>query len=90
MLVFSHENGLCKRMDLSRSPFGFWIFTWNISQIDTMPPKLTIINGDKRILTETGSYCIKTSENGKIINTCSDSISPTEFEYKTILKAFKI
>lgn len=68
--------------------FGFWIFTWNISQIDTMPPKLTIINGDKRILTETGSYCIKTSENGKIINTCSDSISPTEFEYKTILKAF--
>ena len=27
MLVFSHENGLCKKMDLSRSPFGFWIFT---------------------------------------------------------------
>lgn len=65
--------------------FGFWFFSWNVSKTNIVPPNLTVINGKNRILTETGSYCIKTTENGLIVNSCSDSLSLIDFEYKEIL-----
>ena len=68
--------------------FGFWIFVWDVPKVNVAPSDLTVINGNKRILTEIGSYCIKVIENGLITNTCSDSLSLTDFEYDGILNAF--
>lgn len=78
---------LIKYKTNENTKFGFWIFSWNVSKPNFEPPNLTVINGNKRILTEIGSYCISVTENDLIVNICSDSISLIDFEYNGILSA---
>ncbi len=79
---------MIKNKKNENTKFGFWIFSWNVSKTNFVPPNLTVINGNKRILTEIGSYCIKTAESDLIVNTCSDSLSLIDFEYNGIMNAF--
>lgn len=67
--------------------FGFYIFSWNISTPVKIPPSLSVINKRNRILTETGSYCIKTFNNDVVANTCGESIPLTEIKYNEYLEA---
>lgn len=78
---------MIKNKKNENTKFGFWIFSWNVSKPNFVPPNLTVINGNKRILTEIGSYCIKAAENDLIVNTCSDSLSLIDFEYNGIMNA---
>lgn len=78
---------MIKYDDTNNIKFGFWFFSWDVSIIDTSPVSLTVINGNNRVLTEIGSYCIKSMKNGIVANTCGDSISLIDFNYKQILDA---
>lgn len=67
--------------------FGFYIFSWNVSPPIITPPSLSVINKRNRILTQIGSYCIKTVNNGLEVNTCSDAIPLTKIKYSQYLEA---
>lgn len=67
--------------------FGFYIFSWNVSPPIITPPSLSVINKRNRILTQIGSYCIKTVNNGLEVNTCSDAIPLTKIKYSQYLDA---
>lgn len=66
--------------------FGLFIFSWDIQIPNLVPHPLTVINKDKRVLTETGSYCIENFNNGITIHTCGDSLDLTELNYKQMLE----
>ena len=68
--------------------FGFWVFTWDLKVYNTRPYNLWVINGDKRVLTEIGSYCITDSSDDKYKSSaCGLSIPIEDIEYDDSLSA---
>lgn len=68
--------------------FGFWIFAWDLKVYNTRPYNLWVINDDKRVLTEIGSYCITDSTEDKYKSSaCGLSIPIEDIEYDGSLPA---
>lgn len=68
--------------------FGFWVFAWNLKVYNTRPYNLWVINDDKRVLTEIGSYCITDSTDDKYKSSeCNLSIPIEDIEYDGSLPA---
>lgn len=68
--------------------FGFWIFAWDLKVYNTRPYNLWVINDDKRVLTEIGSYCITDSTEDKYKSSaCGLSIPIEDIEYDGSLSA---
>lgn len=68
--------------------FGFWVFAWDLKVYNTRPYNLWVINDDKRVLTEIGSYCITDSTDDKYKSSaCGLSIPIEDIEYDSSLPA---
>lgn len=68
--------------------FGFLVFAWDLKIYNTRPYNLWVINDDKRILTEIGSYCITDLTEDKYKSSaCGLSIPIEDIEYDGSLPA---
>ena len=69
--------------------FGFWFFTWKIDVFNPNPYNVWVINNEKRVLMNIGSYCISDMVGNEQMGICVDAIAPYEMEYKEILETSK-
>ena len=69
--------------------FGFWLFTWKVPVFNTKPYNVWVINGEKRVLMNIGSYCITDEVDGEKVGECALSIPIEDIEYKEVLEAKK-
>ena len=70
--------------------FGLWIFMWKVPVFNTKPYNVWVINGEKRVLMNIGSYCITDEIDGEKASECGDAIPPEDMQYKDILETNKM
>ena len=88
----TRKVGVSPKEPLSSSEevrFGLWLFTWEIDVFNPNPYNVWIINGEKRLLTNIGSYCIDDTVNGEKVGICVDKIGPYQMKYEEVLDANK-